>query len=231
MSRFDHDFLVYTQSRAGYDFGPVQLYWNGNVTVDAKRQDWANFVETGPGLRVPVAQSMYLTFNLLRGAYLIDNPSRRAHLQRCSRRILVCVYSLASWSSPAWRGSRRIALLQRALRRRRGVARDPRRPSGCSASPPACRGSSWRAPAPSASAEWPARVERGAILILEGESSLADLFGFRRVRTRTRCGCRASPTCTAPACPSSGRRGSSCPCSTFRRARRCSPANAGPARR
>jgi hypothetical protein len=29
----------------------------------------------------------------------------------------------------------------------------------------------------SASAEWPGRVERGAILILEGESSLADLFG------------------------------------------------------
>ena len=33
-----------------------------------------------------------------------------------------------------------------------------------------------------ASAEWPARVERGSILILEGESSLADLFGFRRSR-------------------------------------------------
>ncbi|MCU1235623.1 MAG: hypothetical protein JWP63_3590, partial [Candidatus Solibacter sp.] len=32
----------------------------------------------------------------------------------------------------------------------------------------------------SGSAEWPARVERGAILILEGESSLADSFGFRR---------------------------------------------------
>jgi hypothetical protein len=31
-----------------------------------------------------------------------------------------------------------------------------------------------------ASAEWPARVDRGAILILEGESSLADLFGFKR---------------------------------------------------
>ncbi len=32
----------------------------------------------------------------------------------------------------------------------------------------------------SASVEWPARVEHGAILILEGESSLADMFGFRR---------------------------------------------------
>lgn len=31
-----------------------------------------------------------------------------------------------------------------------------------------------------ASAEWPVRIERGAILILEGESSLADSLGFRR---------------------------------------------------
>ena len=31
-----------------------------------------------------------------------------------------------------------------------------------------------------ASQEWPGRVERGAVLILEGESSLAALFGFRR---------------------------------------------------
>jgi hypothetical protein len=31
-----------------------------------------------------------------------------------------------------------------------------------------------------ASVEWPSRVEHGAILILEGESSLAALFGFRR---------------------------------------------------
>jgi tetratricopeptide (TPR) repeat protein len=77
MSRFDQDFLLYTQTRAGYDFGPVQLHWNGNLTLDARRQDWANFVETGPGLRVPLMQSLYLTFNLLRGRYLIDNPARR----------------------------------------------------------------------------------------------------------------------------------------------------------
>ena len=32
-----------------------------------------------------------------------------------------------------------------------------------------------------ASAEWTGRVDRGAILILEGESSLADMFGFRPV--------------------------------------------------
>jgi hypothetical protein len=37
-------------------------------------------------------------------------------------------------------------------------------------------------PGAAASAEWNARVENGAILILEGESSLAELFGFRRGR-------------------------------------------------
>ena len=42
-----------------------------------------------------------------------------------------------------------------------------------------------RAGAP-ASAEWTARVEQGAILILEGESSLADLFGFRRGKQNVR---------------------------------------------
>jgi hypothetical protein len=36
-----------------------------------------------------------------------------------------------------------------------------------------------RAGAP-ASQEWPGRVENGAFLILEGESSLAEMFGFRR---------------------------------------------------
>jgi Tfp pilus assembly protein PilF len=73
ISRFDHDFLVYAQSRAGYGW----LYWNANATIDARRQDWANFVETGPGIRIPLPQSMYMTFNALRGRYLIDNPSRR----------------------------------------------------------------------------------------------------------------------------------------------------------
>jgi hypothetical protein len=74
ISRFDHDFLLYAQSRAGYLF----LNWNANLTLDARRQDWANFVETGPGLRIPLPQSMYMTFNALRGRYLIDNPGRRA---------------------------------------------------------------------------------------------------------------------------------------------------------
>ena len=37
-----------------------------------------------------------------------------------------------------------------------------------------------------ASAEWPGRVDKGAILILEGESTLAELFGFRRTKENAR---------------------------------------------
>ncbi len=73
ISRFNDDFLVYTQSRAGHTAGPAQIYWNGNLTADARRQQWANFVETGPGVRVHLAampSSMYVTANLLRGRYL-----------------------------------------------------------------------------------------------------------------------------------------------------------------
>ncbi len=42
-----------------------------------------------------------------------------------------------------------------------------------------------RAGAP-ASAEWTARVDQGAILILEGESSLAEMFGFKRGKDNVR---------------------------------------------
>jgi Tfp pilus assembly protein PilF len=79
-SRFGDDFMVYTQTRAGYTFGPKslrgQLYWNGNVTLDLRSQYWANFVETGPGIRLHGAfmpASMFLTVNMLRGRYLITS--------------------------------------------------------------------------------------------------------------------------------------------------------------
>jgi tetratricopeptide (TPR) repeat protein len=82
ISRFSKDYLLYDQSRAGYVASPhLQLYWNGNFTVDVKAQYWANFVETGPGVRVSSAllpKSMWISANLLRGAYLINafNPHR-----------------------------------------------------------------------------------------------------------------------------------------------------------
>ena len=73
ISRFGDDFLAYSQNQAGRG----RLYWNFNITADARRQDWANFIETGPGVRVPLAESLYVTFNALRGRYLLDSPSRK----------------------------------------------------------------------------------------------------------------------------------------------------------
>lgn len=75
MSRFNKDYLLYDQSRAGFKMNShVQLYWNGNITADLKGQDWANFLETGPGVRLSSAwlpKSMWVTANLLRGFYLV----------------------------------------------------------------------------------------------------------------------------------------------------------------
>lgn len=78
ISRFGNDFLVYQQGRMGYTAGSgkvkTQLYWNANLTFDDKREDWANFWETGPGVRFtggPLPRSAYVTVNLLRGGYLI----------------------------------------------------------------------------------------------------------------------------------------------------------------
>lgn len=78
VSRFDNDFLLYSQNRFGYT--PVmgslqtQFYWNVNLTMDQKREPWANFFETGPGVRFRVAampSSLYLTVNYLRGSYTV----------------------------------------------------------------------------------------------------------------------------------------------------------------
>ena len=82
ISRFDEDYLLYNQTRLGYAASRhVQLYWNANFTLDARRQYWANFAETGPGVRLSsslLPRSMWLGLNLLRGVYLVNenNPRR-----------------------------------------------------------------------------------------------------------------------------------------------------------
>jgi len=86
VSRFQNDFLVYSQNRFGYTLPPLagfrsQLLANGNVTLDTQRQYWANFVEFGPGLRFRwkgLPPSLVFSVNLLRGVYTrnIDNPRR-----------------------------------------------------------------------------------------------------------------------------------------------------------
>jgi Tfp pilus assembly protein PilF len=84
VSRFGNDSLLYSQSRFGYTLGPpalrVQVYCNANATVDAQRQYWANFLETGPGLRFrasAIPTGMWVTVNLLRGAYLVNQGNPR----------------------------------------------------------------------------------------------------------------------------------------------------------
>lgn len=89
VSRFQDDMLYYSQNRAGYTFATAegfgglqeQLYWNGNATADRLHQYWANYAETGPGLRFrfrDLPKSLLFSVNFLRGAYTInlDNPRR-----------------------------------------------------------------------------------------------------------------------------------------------------------
>ncbi len=87
VSRFNHDLLLYSQNRAGYTFRALetsgfhaQLYWNVNLTADARRQYWANYLESGPGLRFRFAAlppSLLFTVNALRGNYLVQTGNPR----------------------------------------------------------------------------------------------------------------------------------------------------------
>ena len=88
VSRFGNDTLLYSQNRGGYTlkssegFGGfhAQAYWNTNVTADALGQYWANYVETGPGVRFrfeSLHPSLLFSVNLLRGAYLINQGNPR----------------------------------------------------------------------------------------------------------------------------------------------------------
>ncbi|MEO8659021.1 MAG: tetratricopeptide repeat protein [Bryobacteraceae bacterium] len=88
VSRFQNDTIFYSQNRAGWTFAPrdslggfqLQLFWNANLTADAKHQYWANFGETGPGLKFRFAsmpRSLYFTVSLLRGAYTVTEGNPR----------------------------------------------------------------------------------------------------------------------------------------------------------
>jgi hypothetical protein len=88
MSRFGNDTLVYGQVRNGYTAGPktlrAQFYWNSNLTFDQKRQAWANFLETGPGLKLAGAslpKSAFITFNAMHGWYLAGPPTEFTDLR------------------------------------------------------------------------------------------------------------------------------------------------------
>jgi hypothetical protein len=76
VSRFQNDIIGYAQTRTGYTLGRVQLYWNSNATIDSKRQYWANFVETGPGLKLLAPGRVTFSVNAVRGRYNVmeGNP-------------------------------------------------------------------------------------------------------------------------------------------------------------
>lgn len=85
VSRYNNNFLMYGQARRGYTLPALkggfylQPLWNFNMTADAQRQWWGNFVETGPGVRVrwdSLPPKVSLRVDYLRGAYLVnrDNP-------------------------------------------------------------------------------------------------------------------------------------------------------------
>ena len=89
VSRFQDDMLLYAQDRGGYTFArseslgglQAQLYWNFNGTVDRLEQYWANYVESGPGVRFrfqALPKPMLFSVNFLRGVYTINqnNPRR-----------------------------------------------------------------------------------------------------------------------------------------------------------
>jgi Tfp pilus assembly protein PilF len=89
ISRFGNDSLAYFQNRVGYTFRAreslgglhPQVLWNFDATGDLKGQYWANFVETGPGVKFRLEQlpsSVLFSINLMHGVYLINegNPRR-----------------------------------------------------------------------------------------------------------------------------------------------------------
>ena len=80
VSRFDKDWLFYSQSRGGRTFTlengtSFQLLFNGNIVRDTKNEYWANTVEIGPGIKFHpsfLPKNVYFSTDFLRGVYL-DN--------------------------------------------------------------------------------------------------------------------------------------------------------------
>lgn len=88
VSRYENDLLLYAQTRAGFTLprpdalGGIdsQLFWNNNVIRDARSLDWANYVETGPGLKFRwpwMPRSLVFSISALRGAYTVPQFYRR----------------------------------------------------------------------------------------------------------------------------------------------------------
>jgi hypothetical protein len=86
VSRFDKDWMFYSQHRAGrtfhvHDNAKFQLLLNANYVHDIKQQYWAETFEFGPGLKFHppwLASNVCFSADFLRGVYLdnLYNPRR-----------------------------------------------------------------------------------------------------------------------------------------------------------
>jgi len=80
LSRFRWNVIAYSQNRIGFTMPSLgmlqwQGVWNGNITTDRKREAWANFSDTGPGIRLRLKwmpPSVMFSFDLLQGRYWIQ---------------------------------------------------------------------------------------------------------------------------------------------------------------
>jgi Flp pilus assembly protein TadD len=86
ISRFENDFLLYSQNRFGWTLLPLrtQFVWNWNLTTDIRRLAWANTTEQGPGIRFRVPglpKSVLFSASALQGTYTVtkDNPRPRRY--------------------------------------------------------------------------------------------------------------------------------------------------------
>jgi tetratricopeptide (TPR) repeat protein len=92
VSRFDKDWMFYSQHRAGrtfhaWDKTRAQLLMNVNFVGDIKSQYWANTVEIGPGAKVHLPgmrPNVYLSADFLRGFYLRGDYYPPCALKGCA---------------------------------------------------------------------------------------------------------------------------------------------------
>jgi Tfp pilus assembly protein PilF len=88
VSRFGNDMLLYSQMRGGYTFREAeslggfhpQLLWNVNTTLDSLGQYWANFAESGPGLKFrleALPAPLLFSVSFLHGTYFVNQGNPR----------------------------------------------------------------------------------------------------------------------------------------------------------
>lgn len=92
VSRFDKDWMFYSQHRSGrtfhaWDKTTAQLLMNVNFVSDIKSQYWANTVEIGPGAKVHLPwmrPNVYLSADFLHGFYLRGDYYPPCTLKGCT---------------------------------------------------------------------------------------------------------------------------------------------------